>query len=90
MARVLYYAGDMEESKAFADKAANFKELHINSTWGKVQYDRNTMLFQYLYHKQRMNEIKFRDRNYWMNFSALVDLAGHLFQERKCSSSIDQ
>ncbi|MEP5612041.1 MAG: hypothetical protein ABJP45_07310 [Cyclobacteriaceae bacterium] len=81
MARVLYYSGDMEESKAFADKASNFKELHINSTWGKVQYDRNTMLFQYLYHKRRMNEIKFRDTNYWLDFDALVDLAGHYFKK---------
>lgn len=81
MARVLYYAGDMEESKAFTDKAANFKELHINSTWGKVQYDRNTMLFQYLYHKQKMKEIKFRDRYYWLDFDALVDLTGHYFKK---------
>ena len=81
MSRVLYYAGDIEESKAFIDKAANFKELHINSTWGKVQYDRNTMLFQYLYHKRKMKEIKFRDRYYWLDFNALVDLAGHYFKK---------
>ncbi len=81
MARVLHYAGDIEESKAYTDKASNFKELHINSTWGKVQYDRNTMLFQYLYHKRKMNAIKFQDRYYWLDFDALVDLTGHYFKK---------
>ena len=81
MARVHYYAGDLKESKAYRDKAANFKELHINSTWGKVQYDRNTLLFEYLYHQQKMKEIKFQDQNYWLDFDALVDLAGHYFKK---------
>lgn len=81
MARAQYYSGDLEESKAYRDKAANFKELHINSTWGKVQYDRNTMLFEYLYHQRKMKEIKFRDRNYWWDFNAIVDLAGHYFKK---------
>ena len=81
MARVLYYAGDLDESKSYRDKAANFKELHINSTWGKVQYDRNTLLFEYLYHQQRMKEIKFLDRYYWLDFDAIVDLAGHYFKK---------
>ena len=81
MARSLYYAGDLKESKDFRDKASNFKELHINSTWGKVQYDRNTMLFEYLYHQRRMSEIKFQDRYYWLDFNALVDRAEHYFKK---------
>lgn len=81
MARAHYYAGDLEESKSYRDKAANFKELHINSTWGKVQYDRNTMLFEYLYHQRKMNEIKFQDQNYWWDFNAMVTLAGHYFKK---------
>lgn len=81
MARALYYSGELEESKAYRDKASNFKELHINSTWGKVQYDRNSMLFEYLYHQQKINEIKFKDRYYWLDFNAIVDLAGHYFKK---------
>lgn len=81
MARVNYYSGDLAESKAYRDKAANFKELHINSTWGKVQYDRNTKLFEYLYHQGKMNEIKFLNRNYWRDYQALWDLAGHYFKK---------
>ncbi|MDW3195719.1 MAG: hypothetical protein R8G66_25315 [Cytophagales bacterium] len=81
MARVNYYSGDLAEAKTFRDKAANFKELHINSTWGKVQYDRNTKLFEYLYHQGKMNEIKFLNRNYWRDGSDLWDMAGHYFQK---------
>lgn len=81
MARANYYAGDLAETKAYRDKASNFKELHINSTWGKVQYDRNTMLFEYLYHQRRMSEIKFLNRNYWWDFSDLVDLTEHYFKQ---------
>ncbi len=81
MARANYYAGDLKESKSYRDKASNFKELHINSTWGKVQYDRNTLLFEYLYHQRKMKEIKFLDQNYWLDFNALVDLAGHYFKK---------
>ncbi|MEM9895638.1 MAG: hypothetical protein AAF789_04660 [Bacteroidota bacterium] len=80
-ARALYYAGDLEESKAFRDKAANFKELHINSTWGKVQYEQNSLLFEYLYHHRKIREIKFRDKYYWLDVSALFDLAGHYFKK---------
>lgn len=81
MARAHYYAGDLNETKAYRDKASNFKELHINSTWGKVQYDRNSLLFEYLYHQGRMKEIKFQDKYYWMDFNAIVDLAGHYFKK---------
>ena len=81
MSRLLYYSGDLEASKKYRDKAANFKELHINSTWGKIQYDRNTLLFQYLYHKQKINELIFRDRYYWLKPNTLLDLAGHYFKK---------
>ena len=81
LTRANYYSGDLKETKSFLDKATNFKELHINSTWGKVQYDRNTLLFKYLYHQQKMNEIKFQDQDYWMDFNALVDLTGHYFKK---------
>lgn len=81
MARVNYYSGDLAETKAFRDKAANFKELHINSTWGKVQYDRNTKLFEYLYHQGKMKEIKFLNRYYWRDARDLWDLGGHYFKK---------
>jgi len=81
MARALYYAGDLQESKAYRDKASNFKELHINSTWGKVQYDRNTLLFEYLYHQRRMKEIRFQDKYYWLDYNAVVDFVKHYFKK---------
>ncbi len=81
MARLMYYAGDLENSKKYRDKAAQFKELHINSTWGKVQYDRNTLLFQYLYHKQKINEYQFLDKYYWLNPSYLGEIILHYFKK---------
>ena len=81
MTRAHYYAGDLEASKKYRDKAANFKELHINSTWGKIQYDRNTLLFQYLYHKQKINDLQFRDKYYWLNPGTLFEMASHYFKQ---------
>ena len=81
MSRAFYYGGDLAESRAFRDKASNFKELHINSTWGKVQYDRNIMLLEYLYHQRRMKEIKFQNRYYWLDFNALIALTRHYFKK---------
>lgn len=81
LSRAYYYAGDLEKSKEFRDKAANFKEIHINSTWGQVAYNRNTLLFKYLYHKKSMNEIQFRDKNYWYKPAKLYQLTKHHFKQ---------
>ncbi|MEQ9425589.1 MAG: hypothetical protein RJQ09_14285 [Cyclobacteriaceae bacterium] len=81
MARVNYYAGDLEKSKEHADKAAQFLETHINSTWGKLQYDRNTLLFEYLYHQQKIKEIRFNNKFYWLSLNDLTDIAYHFFKK---------
>jgi len=80
MARAHYYSGDLEACKKSRDKADNFKELHVNSTWGKLQYDTNSLLFQYLYHKKKIEEIKFTDSYYWLNAYTLMQMAGHYFK----------
>lgn len=81
LSRSYYYSGDLKKSKEFRDKAANFKEIHINSTWGEVAYNRNTLLFKYLYHKKSINEIKFRDTDYWYNPKKLYNISKHHFKQ---------
>lgn len=81
LSRAYYYAGDLKKSKEYRDKAANFKEIHINSTWGQVAYDRNTLLFKYLYHKKSIKEMQFRDQNYWYKPSKLYELSKHHFKQ---------
>ncbi len=81
MARANYYSGDLEATREYAGKASEFKEVHINSTWGKLQYDRNILLFEYLYHKQKINEIKFLNAGYWFDLSDLKDLVYHYFKK---------
>lgn len=81
LSRAYYYAGDLEKSKVYRDKAANFREIHINSTWGEVAYERNTLLFKYLYHKKSMNELKFRDQDYWYKPAKLYELSKHHFKQ---------
>ncbi|WP_456441993.1 hypothetical protein [Psychroserpens sp.] len=81
LSRSYYYSGDLKKSKEFRDKAANFKEIHVNSTWGEVAYKRNTLLFKYLYHKKSINEIKFRDTEYWYKPKKLYDLSKHHFKQ---------
>jgi hypothetical protein len=39
LARCLYYDGQIAESKRHADRAAEFKELHIGTTLGQSHYD---------------------------------------------------
>lgn len=81
LSRAYYYSGDLKKSKEFRDKAANFKEIHVGSTWGEVAYNRNTLLFKYLFHKKSMNEIKFKDKNYWYKPNKLYDLSKHHFKQ---------
>jgi len=81
LSRAYYYSGDLKKSKEFRDKAANFKEIHVGSTWGEVAYNRNTLLFKYLYHKKSIKEIKFRDQGYWYNPKKLYNLSKHHFKQ---------
>jgi hypothetical protein len=81
LSRAHYYAGDLKKSKEYRDKAANFKEIHIGSTWGEVAYNRNTLLFKYLFHKKSISEIKFRDRYYWYKPKKLYQISKHHFKQ---------
>ncbi|WP_460220345.1 hypothetical protein [Psychroserpens sp. MEBiC05023] len=81
LSRAHYYAGDLKKSKEFRDKAANFKEIHVNSTWGEVAYDRNTLLFKYLFHKKSINEIQFRDKYYWYKAKKLYQISKDHFKQ---------
>lgn len=81
LSRVYYYSGDLKKSKEFRDKAANFKEIHVNSTWGEVSYNRNTLLFKYLYHKKSIKELKFRDKGYWYKPKTLYEISKHHFKQ---------
>lgn len=81
LSRAYYYSGDLKKSKEFRDKAADFKEIHVNSTWGEVSYNRNTLLFKYLFDKKSMNEIKFRDKFYWYKPKKLYELSKHHFKQ---------
>ncbi|WP_435413352.1 hypothetical protein [Psychroserpens mesophilus] len=81
LSRAYYYSGDLKKSKEFRDKAANFKEIHVGSTWGEVAYDRNTLLFKYLYHKKSISDITFRDKSYWYKPKKLYDISKHHFKQ---------
>jgi hypothetical protein len=81
LSRAYYYSGDLKKSKEFRDKAANFKEIHVGSTWGEVAYDRNTLLFKYLFHKKSITEITFKDKSYWYKPKKLYDISKHHFKQ---------
>ncbi|MCB0383310.1 MAG: tetratricopeptide repeat protein [Psychroserpens sp.] len=81
LSRAYYYSGDLKMSKEFRDKAANFKEIHVGSTWGEVSYQRNTLLFEYLFHKKSIKEIQFRDQNYWYKPKKLYQMSKHHFKQ---------
>lgn len=81
LSRAYYYSGDLKKSKEFRDKAANFKEIHVGSTWGEVAYNRNTLLFKYLFHKKSISDITFRDKSYWYKPKKLYEISKHHFKQ---------
>lgn len=81
LSRAYYYAGNLEASKKHIEKADNFKELFINTTWGESHYDRNVLLFKYLYDQQKINELQFKNKYYWLNISSLGKIIYHYFKK---------
>jgi len=74
LARCMLYDGQITESKRYADKAAEFKELHIGTTLGQSQYDFSIQLIKLINKDREWYMQKFEHRNWWYNPSVLSSM----------------
>jgi hypothetical protein len=81
LARTYFYEGLLDESMLTADKAAQFHELHIGTTWGQGQYDLGVNLISYMNQDRQISSVKFEDQNWWWDYKALSDLPGYYLKK---------
>lgn len=71
LARVLIYDAQIEAAKRYADRAENFKEIHIGTTLGQSHYDFTILLLQLMIKMKEIDEEKFQNRDWWYSPSSL-------------------
>lgn len=65
LARALQYEGLNAESQKWANKAANFEEVHISTTWGQEQYNLAVATLNYTNKKRFYEEYLFENDQWW-------------------------
>lgn len=74
LARGYLYDGQLDSCEFFLDKAANFKELHINTTLTQSQYEFTINLLRVQMLDKRAAQIKFFNSGWWYSPKDLYDL----------------
>lgn len=74
LGRSYLYDGQLDSAETFLDKAANFKELHINTTLTQSQYDFTINLLKVQLLDKKMSRIKFLNKGWWHSIGDLFDL----------------
>lgn len=75
LARCMYYNGQVKEAEQYANKAAEFKELHIGTTLGQTHYDFSTQLVKLMTKQAALERQKFEHANWWYNPGVLAAMA---------------
>lgn len=75
LSRALLYDGQITESERIADKAAEFKELHLGTTLGQTHYDFSIQLAKLMQKESRWEMQKFENKNWWYNPAVLSRMA---------------
>lgn len=78
LARCLLYDGQVSEADRYANKAADWKELHIGTTLGQSQYDFSIQLIKLIDKEQSWQMDRFEHANWWYNPSVLASMAKKL------------
>jgi hypothetical protein len=81
LARCMLYDGQISEAQRYADKAAEFKELHIGTTLGQSQYDFSIQLIKLINKEQSWQMDQFEHSNWWYNPAVLVSMAKKLSEK---------
>ena len=78
LARCMAYDGQMKEAERYANKAAEFKELHIGTTLTQAHYDFSLQLVKLMAKQAEWERQKFEHRNWWYNPAVLANMTGIL------------
>lgn len=65
LARACTYEGNLEDSKKYIERAANFKEVHIGTTLGQSHYEFAVNLVRMINTTKSMQQLKFENKNWW-------------------------
>ncbi|MDX2172590.1 MAG: hypothetical protein SFY56_05675 [Bacteroidota bacterium] len=74
LARSYLYDGQLDSCEFFLDKAANFKELHINTTLTQSHYDFAVNMLKIQLIDKKINLVKFFNTGWWYSISDLYDV----------------
>jgi hypothetical protein len=75
LARAMHYDGQIAEAERYANKAAEFKELHIGTTLSQSHYDFSVQLLKLIDKDAMWERKKFENRNWWYNPNVLMNMA---------------
>lgn len=81
LARCLHYDGQISESKRHADRAAEFKELHIGTTLGQSHYDFSIQLNKLMNMESEYEMQRFEHKDWWYTPAVLGNM-GSLMGKR--------
>ena len=81
LARCMLYDGQVSEAQRYADKAAEFKELHIGTTLGQSHYDFSIQLLKLIAKEQSWQMDKFEHSNWWYNPKVLLSMSSKLSEK---------
>ncbi len=74
LARSYLYDGQLDSCDFFLNKAANFKELHINTTLTQSHYEFAINILKIQLIDKKINLVKFFDTGWWYSISDLYSL----------------
>lgn len=82
LARAYLYDGNLQQSKKILAKAAQFKELHIGTSFGALHYNFAVHLLQFVTAQREIEWFKKRNKSYWWKpnlWMRLIALEWNLF-----------
>lgn len=80
LARCLFYDGQIAESKRHADRAAEFKELHIGTTLGQSHYDFSIQLNKLMNMEAEYEMQRFEQKGWWYTPNVVGNMIGVMSQ----------
>lgn len=81
LSRCLLYDGQISEAQRYADRAAEFKEVHIGTTLGQSHYDFSIQLLKLINKEQTLQMDEFENRNWWYNPNVLLSMSKKLSEK---------
>lgn len=81
LSRAMLYDGQVAQSIKYANRAADFKEVHIGTTLGQSHYEFSVQLLKLINKEREWEMQKFEHRNWWYNFKVLTSMSSLLSEK---------